>query len=129
MLLSASFNQRPRLRLAASGGAVLLGSVGRNIDGGGGSAVRDGRRGSALGASLLVCRKVEADEQDEVAAQDTAARESSKLLTGALARVGDMGPVGRGEVGVRRKVDEAWGTRQIRAPGMLLGSGNTDQGQ
>jgi len=81
----------------------ILGELGVN----GNVAVRNRLlRGSFSGQ--LVGTEVEADEQKKVAAQDTTTRESGELLTGALASIGDPGPVGGGEVGVGRKVDESY---------------------
>jgi hypothetical protein len=62
--------------------------------------------GSGTLARSLVGRQVEADEQDKVAAQDTAARESGELLTSTAAGTGHPGPVGGGEVSVRREVNK-----------------------
>jgi len=63
--------------------------------------------GSGALAGALVGGRVEADEQDEVAAQDTTTGKRGKLFTGTTPRVGDPGPVGRGEVGVRGEVNKA----------------------
>jgi hypothetical protein len=63
---------------------------------------------AARGLSLLlVGGEVEGDEEDKVRADGDDTRESSKLLTRALASVRHPGEVGRGEVGVRGEVDEA----------------------
>ena len=64
----------------------------------------------AGGRSLLVLAvggKVEGDEEHKVRAENTHAAEGSKLLTSAGAGIGHPLEVGGGEVGVRRKVDEA----------------------
>jgi hypothetical protein len=52
----------------------------------------------ALGASLLVCRQVEGDEEHEVGAENEETGESGKLLTSAGTVVGHPGEVGRGKV-------------------------------
>ncbi len=62
---------------------------------------------ACLLAILPVRGQVERDEQEEVRAEDSHARESSELLTGALARIGQPREVGRGEVGPRSEVDKA----------------------
>jgi len=56
---------------------------------------------------LLIRRQVEADEQQQIAAQDRHARERGELLAGALAHVGQTRQIGAGEVGVGGEVDEA----------------------
>ena len=71
--------------------------------------VSDGSPGDPL-ASPLVGRKVEADEEEEVAAENAAASDGSELLAGAPASVGHPRKVGGSEVGVGRKVDESCGT-------------------
>lgn len=71
----------------------------------------DQRRGSpaaALGHRLLVGRKVEGEEEEEVRRDDADAGDGGELLAFAFAHVGDVGPVGAGEVGPGREVDEAW---------------------
>lgn len=113
------------LRLArAGGGAVGLGAsrrgtvglaVGLAVDGGvDGQGVGQGSLAHAAErlagrrlAALLVRGKVEGDEEDQVRRQDAHAGKGGKLLAGAAAGVGHAGEVGRGEVGVRGKVDEA----------------------
>lgn len=67
----------------------------------------EGLASRALLAVLAVGRKVERDEEDQVRAESDDASKSSKFLAGAVAGVGQPGEVGRGEVGVRGKVDEA----------------------
>lgn len=59
----------------------------------------------ALSIFLVGC-DVEGDEQEEVRADDTDAREGGKLLTGAFAVIRHPWEVGRGEVGVRCEIDE-----------------------
>lgn len=49
-------------------------------------------------AVLLVGREVEGDEQHQVRAENDDTGESSELLSGALAGIGNPGPVGGGEV-------------------------------
>ena len=55
---------------------------------------------------FLVSGDVEADEQDEVRAQDAHSGESGEFLTGAGTRGGEPGEVAGGEVGVGGEVDE-----------------------
>jgi hypothetical protein len=62
---------------------------------------------AALGHWLLVRGEVEGEEEEEVRSDDADTGNGSKLLASALAHVGHVGPVGAGEIGVRRKVDEA----------------------
>lgn len=79
--------------------------------------VRVGERGLGhlaerlAGAGSLLVRliggKVEGDEENQVRADDTHTSEGSELLASALAGIGHPGVVGRGEVGVGGKVDEA----------------------
>lgn len=57
---------------------------------------------------LLISGDVERNEEYKVRADDSHAREGSKLLTRALAGIGNPGPVGRGEVGVRSEIDERY---------------------
>lgn len=117
-----------RLRLArASGGAVGLGTssgstvglavggtirlaVGRcaNEVGDGGLAHAAKRLASSRLAALLVSSKVEGDEENQVGAENSHARESGEFLTSASTGVGHPLEVGRGEVGVRGEVNEAW---------------------
>lgn len=59
-------------------------------------------------AVLPISSEIERDEQDEVRAENADARDGGELLPGALAHVGEVGDVSRGEVGVRGEVDEAW---------------------
>lgn len=61
----------------------------------------------ACGVGLVVGDGVEGDEEQQVARQDDAAGNGGELLASAATRVGDPGPVGAGEVGVGREVDEA----------------------
>jgi hypothetical protein len=84
--------------------------------------------GSGALARPLVGRQVEADEQDEVAAQDTAARESSELLTSAAAGIGHPGPVGGGEVSVRREVNKSY-IEGKQNPAILTREMETNRGQ
>lgn len=65
------------------------------------------RLASSRLASLLVRGKVERDEEDQVRRENGHAGKGSKLLASAPASVGHPRPVGRGEVRVRGKVDEA----------------------
>lgn len=62
---------------------------------------------AALGHRLLIGGDVESDEEEEVGRDDEDARDGGELLAGALASVGEPGPVGAGEVGPRGEVDEA----------------------
>ena len=62
----------------------------------------------ALLARLLVGGQVKRDEEEQIGAQDGAAGNGSELLTGASSRVGHVGEVGRGEVGVRCEVDKSY---------------------
>jgi hypothetical protein len=112
-----------RLSLARSGGGTVgpgagsSGTVGLALDGGGLDQVRVGKRSLGHAAKalatarrlalLLVCGEVEGDEEDQVGAEGDDTSKGSELLASALASVGDPGPVGRGEVGVRGEVDEA----------------------
>lgn len=122
---------RPRrhLRLArASDGAVgatsgSRGSVGLGVAIGGGTVSTSGSNlelghvdhrlsssvatGTAGLRGLLVGGDVERDEEEQVRADDGDSGESGELLTSALAHIGSPGEVGRGEVGVRGKVNEA----------------------
>lgn len=105
--------------LGTSGGG---GSVGLAGGGDEGNVVRVGKRslghaaqGLAGGRAgllgvLLVGGEVEGDEENQVRAEGDDTREGSELLAGALAGVGEPGPVRGGEVGVRGEVDEAWRT-------------------
>ena len=56
---------------------------------------------------FAVCSSVERNEEQKVGGEDADASDGSKLLTGALAGVGEPVPVCRSEVGPGRKVDEA----------------------
>jgi len=69
-------------------------------------AILDSLVGSTLSREFIG-REVEADEQKEVAAQDTTTSKGSELLASTSARIGHPRPVGRGEVSVRSEVDEA----------------------
>lgn len=62
---------------------------------------------ATLGNRLLVRSEVEADEEEEVRGDDDHSRNGGKLLTSALAQVGELGEVSAGEVGPRSEVDEA----------------------
>jgi hypothetical protein len=64
---------------------------------------------AALGNRLLVRREVEGDEEEEVGREDADAGDGGEFLAGALASVGQPGPVGGCEVGPGGEVDEAWG--------------------
>lgn len=59
-------------------------------------------------AVLLVGCEVERDEEEEVGAEDSYSREGGEFLAGTLAVAGHPIEVGRGEVCVGCKVDEAW---------------------
>jgi hypothetical protein len=63
-----------------------------------------GSRGPAI---LLVGRKIERDEEQQVRAENADSSDGGKLLSGALAGIGEPLPVSRGEVGPRREVDKA----------------------
>lgn len=114
--------QMPRLCFTRSDGAVSVG-----LAGGLGPVCRSfdllrgkiGHRGlghaaeglaGRLGANLAVGCNVEGDEEYQVRGEDTHARESGELLTGALASIWPVGLVGGNEVRVRGEVDEscAW---------------------
>jgi hypothetical protein len=69
---------------------------------------RTGSPAAALGHRLLVCGEVEGEEQEQVRGDDADSGNGSELLASALAHVGQLGPVGAGEVGPRSEVDEAW---------------------
>ena len=58
-------------------------------------------------ARLPICRSIETNKQQQIAAQDRAARDRGKLLAGAVAKVGHPVKVGAGEVGVGGEIDEA----------------------
>lgn len=58
-------------------------------------------------AVLLVGCEVEGDEEEEVGADDAHACKGGEFLSGAFACIRHPREVCRGEVGVRRKVDEA----------------------
>ena len=62
---------------------------------------------TALWNWLLVRSEVEGEEEKEVRRDDADTGDGSELLTGALAQVGHVWPVGAGEVGPGREVDEA----------------------
>lgn len=62
---------------------------------------------AALGHWLLVRGEVEGEEKEEVRRDDADTSDGGELLTSALAQVGNVGPVGAGEVGERGKVDES----------------------
>lgn len=63
---------------------------------------------AALGHRLLVRSEVEGEEEEEVRRDDADTGDRSELLASALAHVGNVGPVGAGEVGVGSEVDKAW---------------------
>jgi hypothetical protein len=62
---------------------------------------------AALGHWLLVRGEVEGEEEEQVRCDDADTGDGGKLLTSALAHVGNVGPVGAGEVGEGCEVDEA----------------------
>jgi hypothetical protein len=68
------------------------------------------RRGpaAALRHWLLVCSEVEGDEEKKIRSNDTDPGNSCKFLARAFAGVGEVRPVGAGEVSPGREVDEAW---------------------
>jgi hypothetical protein len=68
---------------------------------------RAGSPAAALGHWLLVCGKVEGEEEEQVRGDDADTGDGGELLTSALAHVGNVGPVGAGEVGEGSEVDEA----------------------
>ena len=63
-------------------------------------------RATSLG-SLVICRDVEGDEENEVRGDDDHSGESSEFFSGALARVGHPWEVGGREVGVGGEVNKA----------------------
>ena len=69
---------------------------------------RAGSPAAALGHRLLVRGEVEGEEEEEVRGDDADTGDGGELLTSALAHVGDVRPVGAGEVGKGREVDESW---------------------
>lgn len=95
-------------------GVAVLGRVDLTTGEGGdvwNLCVLEGARSLASGGPLsvlLVGGQVEGNEEDEVGADDAHSGEGSEFLAGAVTRVGHPWPVGRGEVGVGREVDEAW---------------------
>jgi hypothetical protein len=129
--LQSSLEGRPgapgHLRLSrASGDPVGSSSASLGASGGHGSGNGVGLRHRGLGhasdclactrrlAVLLVGGEVEGDEEDEVRADGDDAGERSELLSGALAHGGQRGEVGRAEVGVGRKVDEAYRVSSVQ---------------
>lgn len=81
---------------------------------------------------LAVRREVEADEQHEVRANDANTGKRGELLAGAAAHVRHPLEVGRGEVGVRGKVDETCENSQrtrAHATGRLRTAGCAYQGR
>jgi hypothetical protein len=68
---------------------------------------RAGSPAAALGHRLLVRREVEGEEEEQVRRDNADASNGGELFTCALAHVGDVRPVGAGEVGERGEVDEA----------------------
>lgn len=113
----------PRARRAVSlrtrgGGLAAAAGLGAGLACRGGGGKRVWQRGlahttyglastSSL-AVLPISSEIERDEQDEVRAENSNAGDRGEFLAGALAHVRPVGEVDRGEVGVRRKVDESW---------------------
>jgi hypothetical protein len=64
---------------------------------------------AALRHRLLVRRKVEPDEEEEVRRDDADTGDGGEFLAGTLAHVGKLRPVGASKVGPGGKVNEAWG--------------------
>lgn len=62
---------------------------------------------AALGHRLLVGRKVERDEEEQVRREDADSGDGSELFAVAFSSIGEPRPVGAGEVGPGGKVDEA----------------------
>jgi hypothetical protein len=62
---------------------------------------------AALRHWLLVRGEVESEEEEQVRRDDANTGNGGEFLASALAHVGDMGPVGAGEVGEGCEVDEA----------------------
>jgi hypothetical protein len=62
---------------------------------------------AALGHGLLVCSKVEGEEEEQVRCNDADTGDGSELLASTLAHVGNVGPVSASEVGEGREVNEA----------------------
>lgn len=63
---------------------------------------------AALGHRLLVGRKVEEDEEEQVRRDDADTGDGSEFFTSAFACIGKVWPVGAGEVGPGCEVNEAW---------------------
>jgi hypothetical protein len=61
---------------------------------------------AALGHWLLVRGEVEGEEEEQVRCDDTDTGDGGELLTSTLAHVGNVRPVGAGEVGEGCEVDE-----------------------
>lgn len=101
--------------LGSSGAGTGLADVGSHMDGVGQRSLAHAAQGLASGslAVLLVGGEVEGDEENQVRAEDANASKGSKLLTSALASIGHVGEVGRGEVGVRGEVDEACFAKRV----------------
>jgi hypothetical protein len=70
---------------------------------------RAGSAAAALGHRLLVCGEVEGEEEEQVRRDDADAGDGGEFFTRALAHVRNVWPVGAGEVGEGREVDEACG--------------------
>lgn len=62
--------------------------------------------GTASLGGLVVGDNVEGDEQNEVRRENAHSSESGEFLSGTVAHVGSPREVSRGEVGIRREVDE-----------------------
>lgn len=73
----------------------------------GGLAHSAKRLASGLLAVLLISGEVERDEQDQVGAENANTGECGELLTSTFSSIGHVGEVGRCEVSVRSKVNEA----------------------
>lgn len=65
---------------------------------------------SLLGSRLAVCCRIEGDEEQKVGGEDTDAGDGGELFAGAAAVIGEVRPVGVGEVSVGGEVDEACGS-------------------
>lgn len=97
----------PSLCSSRSGSGLASRSTSLGVDAANRAIDSNNRLGRSLGRGLSVRVDVEGDEEEEVRGQQTTAVNSSKLLAGTRAHVGHPGPVGRGEVGVRGKVDKS----------------------
>lgn len=98
------------MSVSVSVGLRVADRIATRLEARGSGAVGDGGGHGGAPAGALVGRKVEADEEEEIAAQNAAAGEGGELFAGTPARVGHPRPVGGSEVGVGRKVDESCGT-------------------